>query len=201
MDQWHVMIQLSNDLDYSHIFSRRVYYIQGCQMRLLKWNPNFDVRKVPSLVDPYRRNLYLVHLWGSLLWKWTFKRNIQRKSGLDRGLMGISKKVNFENLPIFCNHYKMHGHCNLECFISHPHLLNHKEMSKESKGKNILVNQLSHENTNQVQEMLVARNPPQENNANHMHSMVNGDNKHDIPKDLGFGGDDSNIEAYNSSSI
>ncbi|KAL0926137.1 hypothetical protein M5K25_004531 [Dendrobium thyrsiflorum] len=45
MDQRHIAIQLSNDLDYSHIFSRRVYYILGCQMRLLKWTPDFDVRE------------------------------------------------------------------------------------------------------------------------------------------------------------
>ncbi|KAL0909742.1 hypothetical protein M5K25_020638 [Dendrobium thyrsiflorum] len=32
LDPWHISIQLSNDLDYSHIFSRRSYYIQGCQM-------------------------------------------------------------------------------------------------------------------------------------------------------------------------
>ncbi|KAL0925310.1 hypothetical protein M5K25_003631 [Dendrobium thyrsiflorum] len=45
MDQKHIAIQLSNDLDYSRIFSRRVYYIMGCQMRLLKWTPDFDVRE------------------------------------------------------------------------------------------------------------------------------------------------------------
>ncbi|KAI0501240.1 hypothetical protein KFK09_016183 [Dendrobium nobile] len=45
LDQRHIAIQLSNDLDYSRIFSRRAYYIQGCQMRLLKWTPDFDVRE------------------------------------------------------------------------------------------------------------------------------------------------------------
>ncbi|KAL0926031.1 hypothetical protein M5K25_004412 [Dendrobium thyrsiflorum] len=45
MDSRHIAIQLANDLDYSRIFSRRVYYILGCQMRLLKWTPDFDVRE------------------------------------------------------------------------------------------------------------------------------------------------------------
>ncbi|XP_020694674.1 uncharacterized protein LOC110108388 [Dendrobium catenatum] len=45
LDPKHIAIQLSNDLDYSRIFSRRSYYIQGCQMRLLKWSPEFDVRE------------------------------------------------------------------------------------------------------------------------------------------------------------
>ncbi|KAI0507675.1 hypothetical protein KFK09_013802 [Dendrobium nobile] len=45
LDSKHIAIQLSNDLDYSRIFSRRSYYIQGCQMRLLKWSPDFDVRE------------------------------------------------------------------------------------------------------------------------------------------------------------
>ncbi|KAL0928315.1 hypothetical protein M5K25_000189 [Dendrobium thyrsiflorum] len=45
LDQRHVAIQLANDLDYSRIFARRTYYIFGCQMRLLKWTPDFDVSK------------------------------------------------------------------------------------------------------------------------------------------------------------
>ncbi|XP_020690945.1 uncharacterized protein LOC110105688, partial [Dendrobium catenatum] len=45
LDPKHVVVQLSNDLDYSRIFSRRSYYIQGCQMRLLKWSMDFDVRE------------------------------------------------------------------------------------------------------------------------------------------------------------
>ncbi|KAL0907835.1 hypothetical protein M5K25_022277 [Dendrobium thyrsiflorum] len=38
-------LTLANDLDYSRIFARRTYYILGCQMRLLKWTPDFDVSK------------------------------------------------------------------------------------------------------------------------------------------------------------
>ncbi|KAL0908717.1 hypothetical protein M5K25_023224 [Dendrobium thyrsiflorum] len=51
LDTRHIVIQLSNDLDYSRIFTRRAYYIVGCQMRLLKWTPNFDV-KAESPIAP-----------------------------------------------------------------------------------------------------------------------------------------------------
>ncbi|XP_028550134.1 uncharacterized protein LOC114579511 [Dendrobium catenatum] len=50
LDLRHVAIQLSNDLDYSLIFSRRSYYIQSCQMRLLKWTPDFDVHHESPIV-------------------------------------------------------------------------------------------------------------------------------------------------------
>ncbi|KAI0524502.1 hypothetical protein KFK09_003873 [Dendrobium nobile] len=49
LDQRHIAIQLANDLDYSQIFARRSYYIQACQMHLLKWTPNFDVREESPL--------------------------------------------------------------------------------------------------------------------------------------------------------
>ncbi|KAI0511113.1 hypothetical protein KFK09_011736 [Dendrobium nobile] len=49
LDSKHIAVQLSNDLDYSHIFSCRSYYIQGCQMRLLKWSPDFDVWEEPPI--------------------------------------------------------------------------------------------------------------------------------------------------------
>ncbi|KAL0924110.1 hypothetical protein M5K25_004918 [Dendrobium thyrsiflorum] len=50
LDPRHIAIQLNNDLDYSRIFARRTYYIMGCQMRLLKWTPDFDVREESPIV-------------------------------------------------------------------------------------------------------------------------------------------------------
>lgn len=50
---------------------------------------------------------------------------------------GYQQKVEFENLPNFCNHCKMHGHYISEYFILHPQLRNDKEASKDSKGKKI----------------------------------------------------------------
>ncbi|KAI0496673.1 hypothetical protein KFK09_022997 [Dendrobium nobile] len=50
LDSRHISIQLSNDLDYSRVFSRHSYYILNCQMRLLKWTPFFDVKEESPIV-------------------------------------------------------------------------------------------------------------------------------------------------------
>ncbi|KAL0903996.1 hypothetical protein M5K25_026064 [Dendrobium thyrsiflorum] len=50
VDLRNVAIQLSNDLDYSRIFSRCSYYINNCQMRLLKWTPYFDIKEESPIV-------------------------------------------------------------------------------------------------------------------------------------------------------
>ncbi|XP_020687475.1 uncharacterized protein LOC110103206 [Dendrobium catenatum] len=50
LDSRHVAIQLSNDLDYSRVFARRSYFINNCQMRILKWTPFFDVHEESLIV-------------------------------------------------------------------------------------------------------------------------------------------------------
>ncbi|KAL0912358.1 hypothetical protein M5K25_018324 [Dendrobium thyrsiflorum] len=45
-------------------------------------------------------------------------------------LNGYFQKVDFENLPIFCSHCKMHGQGLKECFRLYPHLRKEKESSK-----------------------------------------------------------------------
>ncbi|KAI0529122.1 hypothetical protein KFK09_001669 [Dendrobium nobile] len=68
LDARHVSIQLSNDLDYSRVFSRRSYYILNCQMRLLKWTPFFDVKEESPIVPIWISfpNLCL-HFFNSLV--------------------------------------------------------------------------------------------------------------------------------------
>ncbi|PKU78243.1 hypothetical protein MA16_Dca018043 [Dendrobium catenatum] len=51
-------------------------------------------------------------------------------------LNGYFQKVEFENLPIFCSHYKMHGHGVNECFRLHPQLHRDKAGSKQSQCNN-----------------------------------------------------------------
>ncbi|KAI0524771.1 hypothetical protein KFK09_004156 [Dendrobium nobile] len=50
LDSKHVAIQLSNDLDYLRVFARRSYFINNCQMRVLKWTPFFDVHEESPIV-------------------------------------------------------------------------------------------------------------------------------------------------------
>ncbi|XP_020694935.2 uncharacterized protein LOC110108584 [Dendrobium catenatum] len=76
LDPRHVAIQLTNDLDYSKIFSRGSYYIQSCQMCILKWTPDFDVRHESPIVPVWvsfpnlRLHFFNTHIlfgWASIL--------------------------------------------------------------------------------------------------------------------------------------
>lgn len=50
LDPRHVLIRLSTDLDYSCVFGRRSYYVNNCQMRLLKWSPLFDINEESPII-------------------------------------------------------------------------------------------------------------------------------------------------------
>ncbi|KAL0911842.1 hypothetical protein M5K25_017767 [Dendrobium thyrsiflorum] len=52
-------------------------------------------------------------------------------------LNGYFQKVEFENLPIFYSHCKMHGHGIKECFRLHPHLRK-EESSKQVQGRDLI---------------------------------------------------------------
>ncbi|KAL0914945.1 hypothetical protein M5K25_015337 [Dendrobium thyrsiflorum] len=47
----NVLIKLRNDLDYSHVFSHRAYFVGNCFMKLCKWSALFDV-SVESPIIP-----------------------------------------------------------------------------------------------------------------------------------------------------
>ncbi|KAL0928426.1 hypothetical protein M5K25_000307 [Dendrobium thyrsiflorum] len=75
LDSRHVAIQLLNDLDYSRVFARRAYYINSCQMRLLKWTLFFDIKEESPVVSiwisfPNLRlhffNALVLHALGSI---------------------------------------------------------------------------------------------------------------------------------------
>ncbi|KAH0465924.1 hypothetical protein IEQ34_006027 [Dendrobium chrysotoxum] len=73
--------------------------------------------------------------------------------GLEK--FGYLQKGEFENFPIVRNHYRMHGHSIMECFILHQHLQKQKELVKESKG-NDMVTTLPLVDTNPVRELNMA---------------------------------------------
>ncbi|KAH0469904.1 hypothetical protein IEQ34_001462 [Dendrobium chrysotoxum] len=50
LDLRHVVIQLSNDLDYNRVIPRHSYYINNCQMQLLKCTPFFDIKEESLIV-------------------------------------------------------------------------------------------------------------------------------------------------------
>ncbi|KAI0503720.1 hypothetical protein KFK09_014659 [Dendrobium nobile] len=164
LDARHVSIKLSNDLDYSRVFSRRSYYILNCQMRLLKWTSFFDVKEESPIVPiwisfPNLRlhffNNHVLHALGSI-----FGRPLQidqatanrSRPSVARVLVeiditkkhpkeiwigsdkcGYLQKVDYEKVPDFCLHCKVHGHAFQECFVAHPHL---KKKPEETQKKN-----------------------------------------------------------------
>ncbi|KAL0924031.1 hypothetical protein M5K25_004833 [Dendrobium thyrsiflorum] len=141
LDPRHISIQLSNDLDYSRIFLRRSYYIQGCQMCLLKWTLDFDVREESTIAPVWVSfpNLRL-HFFNAqattsiscpsvarVLVELDLSKKHPTKIWLGSELNGYFEKIEFENFPIFFSHCKMHGHGVNDCFRLHPHLCKGKE--------------------------------------------------------------------------
>ncbi|KAH0465071.1 hypothetical protein IEQ34_005174 [Dendrobium chrysotoxum] len=72
LDARHFTIQLSNDLDYNHVFIRRFYYVNNCQMRLLKWTLFFNVKEespiIPIWIAFLNLCLHLLILMFFMLW-------------------------------------------------------------------------------------------------------------------------------------
>ncbi|XP_020696925.1 uncharacterized protein LOC110109999 [Dendrobium catenatum] len=46
----NVLIKLANDLDYGRIFAHRSYFIFGCFMKIIKWNPYLDLSEESPIV-------------------------------------------------------------------------------------------------------------------------------------------------------
>ncbi|KAL0904564.1 hypothetical protein M5K25_026691 [Dendrobium thyrsiflorum] len=146
LDSRHVAIQLSNDLDYSRVFARRSYFINACQMRILKWTPFFDIHEESPIVPvwisfPNLRlhffNPKVLHALGStdqatasrtrpsvarVLVEIDITKNHTKEIWVGSKAFGYLQKVEFENFPEFCSHCKMHGHALQHCFKLHPNL-------------------------------------------------------------------------------
>ncbi|KAI0510483.1 hypothetical protein KFK09_011085 [Dendrobium nobile] len=153
LDPRHVAIQLSNDLDYSRIFSRRSYYIANCQMRLLKWTPYFDIKEESPIVPiwlsfPNIRlhffNQHVLHAIGSvfgrplqsdqataarsrpsvarILVEIDITKNHPKEVWLGSEKQGYLQQVEFEKVPDYCNHCRIHGHSFSDCYVVHPQL-------------------------------------------------------------------------------
>ncbi|KAL0433840.1 UNVERIFIED_CONTAM: hypothetical protein Slati_2718300 [Sesamum latifolium] len=50
MNSKHVLILLSNDSDYSRLWLRRIWYLQGYPMRIFKWSPTFTPGQELSVI-------------------------------------------------------------------------------------------------------------------------------------------------------
>ena len=50
LDSRHVLIKLSNEVDFHRIWSRNIWYVFGLPMRVFKWSPAFHVDRESSVV-------------------------------------------------------------------------------------------------------------------------------------------------------
>ncbi|KAL0907380.1 hypothetical protein M5K25_021787 [Dendrobium thyrsiflorum] len=122
MDQKHIAIQLSNDLDYSRIFARRVLFaLASIFGRPLQTDQATSLISRPSVAR------VLVELDVS--------KKQPKEVWLGSEMNGYFQKVVFENLPSFCAHCKMHGHLMSDCFILHPSLRNTRD-----RGQKLVIN-------------------------------------------------------------
>ena len=55
LDNRHVLITLKNKVDFLGVWSRSIWYVCGCPMRVFKWTPKFHVDRESSLVPVWFR--------------------------------------------------------------------------------------------------------------------------------------------------
>ncbi|KAI3471323.1 hypothetical protein Pfo_027986 [Paulownia fortunei] len=60
----HILITLSNDLDFARLWLGRIWFVDGLPMRLFKWSPKFDPKLESAIVSMWIHLLELpVHLF------------------------------------------------------------------------------------------------------------------------------------------
>ncbi|XP_020686398.1 uncharacterized protein LOC110102406 [Dendrobium catenatum] len=165
LDSRYAAIQLSNDLDYSRVFTRSSYFIFNYQMQILKWTPFFDIKEESSIVPiwisfPSLRlhffNPKVLHALGLI-----FGRPLQTDQAtasrtrpyVARVLVevdiskkhpkeiwdgskasGYLQKAEFEEVPDFYSHCKIHGHAQNDCFKLHSDLKKTNVMNNGKHG-------------------------------------------------------------------
>ncbi|KAL0914258.1 hypothetical protein M5K25_014586 [Dendrobium thyrsiflorum] len=148
LDPRHVLIKLSNDMDYSRFFARRAYYVFNCYMKLIKWTPIFDILAKSPIVPvwiafpdlrPHLFTHHILHGLGSIFVAWILVELDIIKHYPDSIWIGPKKygyvqKVVFSDFPSFCDHCKVLGHSKNDCCYLHPNLRNSNLM----KGANPL---------------------------------------------------------------
>ncbi|KAH0469945.1 hypothetical protein IEQ34_001503 [Dendrobium chrysotoxum] len=105
----HVLIKLSNDLDYSRLFDRESYY-------LIKWSFFFVYIGEESLIVP---------IW---CFDWV---GIPFSSPPN---FGYVQKIVMSDFPSFGDHYKLIGHEKVDCYYLHPHLRKQKPVNGKDRS-------------------------------------------------------------------
>ncbi|KAL0926157.1 hypothetical protein M5K25_004550 [Dendrobium thyrsiflorum] len=128
LDPSHVLIYLTNDLDYNRIFCHRSYFVNNCFMKLSKWSPSLDIGvELPHLSSP--RILHaLSSMFGQplnvdnstyvgskpslvlVLVELDITKNYTDKIWLGPENLGYIQMVHMEEFPSFCVSCKCLGH-------------------------------------------------------------------------------------------
>ncbi|KAL0417384.1 UNVERIFIED_CONTAM: hypothetical protein Slati_3570300 [Sesamum latifolium] len=128
----HVLISLSNEVDFSRLWLRQIWYIQGFPMRVFKWTPTFTPAQESSIV-PVWSKLSKARVGIEI----DLTAPIVEDFDLQINGRTIRQKVVYEQVPKYCNLCKHVGHDNLECFsmgnAPRPPPRNHTV--KQPKGK------------------------------------------------------------------
>ncbi|KAL2236246.1 UNVERIFIED_CONTAM: hypothetical protein Sindi_0816300 [Sesamum indicum] len=161
----HVLICLSNDSDFSYLWLRRIWHIQGFPMRIFKWTPSFTPAQESSIIPVWVRFPELpAHLFhkdalfavanmiGTPLQIDDCTLNQSKLSharigieidltkplveGFNLQINGVTihQKVEYEQLPKYCNLCKHVGHDDLECYTM-GNAPRPPPRAKKSKGK------------------------------------------------------------------
>ncbi|KAL2230957.1 UNVERIFIED_CONTAM: hypothetical protein Sindi_1690100 [Sesamum indicum] len=157
----HVLICLSNESNFSYLWLRRIWHIQGFPMRIFKWTPTFTPAQESSTIPIWvcfpELPSHLSHkdalfadgtplqiddctLNQSKLSKARIDIEIDLTKplveGFDLQINGVTshQKVVYEQLPKYCNLCKHVGHDNLECYTM-GNAPRPPPRAKQSKGK------------------------------------------------------------------
>ncbi|KAL2233748.1 UNVERIFIED_CONTAM: hypothetical protein Sindi_1107000 [Sesamum indicum] len=161
----HVLICLSNDSDFSYLWLRRIWHIQGFPMHIFKWTPSFTPAQESSIIPVWVRFPKLpAHLFhknalfavanmiGTPLQIDDCTLNQSKLSharigieidltkplveGFNLQINGVTihQKVEYEQLPKYCNLCKHVGHDDLECYTM-GNAPRPPPRAKKSKGK------------------------------------------------------------------
>ncbi|KAI3462734.1 hypothetical protein Pfo_019397 [Paulownia fortunei] len=130
----HILNKLAHEDDFTRIWSRQIWWMDGFQMRVFKWTPEFDV-EVESSVAPVwigflelpihlfsKRALYGIASLIGIPLKVDEPTTDHTRPSVARVLyLGIGEsvilpKVTYENWPLYCTACKHIGHSVADCY-------------------------------------------------------------------------------------
>ncbi|KAL2244365.1 UNVERIFIED_CONTAM: hypothetical protein Sindi_0554500 [Sesamum indicum] len=119
----YVLISLSCESNYTRLWLRRIWYIQGYPMRVFKWTPTFTPSKESSIVP----------VWVSFpeLPAHLFRKEV------------LFTRIEYEDIPHYCSLCKHVGHRDSDCYTEGdapkppPRKPSNRAVAEKMKGKKV----------------------------------------------------------------